>query len=145
MAQYQATVNSPLSIDDAFDYLADFSSVREWDPSVTKAEALGPKPPALGSRFHVVTRFMGSDTELDYEIVEIERPRLVVLRAETPALVSLDRISFRPIGTGSRVVYDADLRLKGARRAFELPLRVAFRRLGDNARDGLAEALSSRD
>ena len=40
-------------------------------------------------------------------------------------------------GGGTIVTYDADVTLKGALRAFELPFRLVFRRLGDSARDGL--------
>lgn len=141
MARYIGKVITPRPASDAFEYLADFSSVREWDPSVVEAESLSEEPRSLGARFRVVTRFLGRDTELIYETVEIHAPHSIVLRAETPALVSLDAITFSAEGDGTAVVYDANLSLKGARRLFELPLRLAFGRLGAAAEKGLARSL----
>jgi hypothetical protein len=75
--------------------------------------------------------------------VELDRPHRVVLRATSHSVVSNDAISFRPTPNGGTLVtYDADLRLKGALRLAELPMRVLFRRIGERARDGLEEALA---
>ena len=43
MARYIGHVTSPRPIEDVFDYLADFSNVREWDPSAV--ESRGPERP----------------------------------------------------------------------------------------------------
>jgi len=45
-------------------------------------------------------------------------------------------------GGGTLVTYDADLGLKGAAKLAELPMRLAFRRIGDAARDGLRNRLA---
>ena len=47
-----------------------------------------------------------------------------------------------PDGSGSRVTYDADLILKGPLKIFDLSLRLAFRSIGNKARDGLRRALN---
>ena len=98
---------------------------------------------SVGSRFEVISSFLGREVPLTYETIEIESPRRVLLRAETPTAVSLDELTFdlRP-GGGTIVTYDADVRLKGPLRPFDLPLRLAFRRLGDQARDGLRNRLA---
>ena len=41
MARYIGHVTSPRPIEDVFDYLADFSNVRDWDPSAV--ESRGPE------------------------------------------------------------------------------------------------------
>jgi hypothetical protein len=142
MARYVASVTTPLPPAEAFDYLADFSSVAEWDPGVVRATALDPEPRRLGARFEVVARFLGREVPLEYRTVEIEAPDRVVLRAQTATVVSLDTISFRPMPAGgTEVTYDADLRLRGPLRLADPLLALAFRRVGDRARDGLEQAL----
>ena len=123
--------------------MADFSNTEVWDPSSVSSENLGDGPPAVGSLYRVVSRFLGSETELVYEIVELDRPRRVKLRAETDAITSIDEISFRRGGDGdTEITYDADLTLKGPRRLLDLPFRLAFRRLCERARERMTEVLA---
>ena len=64
-----------------------------------------------------------------------------MLRAETTTIVSLDTITFEGTLTGTAVTYDADLRLKGLLRVLDPIFSLAFRRIGDRARDGLRHTL----
>ncbi|MEO8091092.1 MAG: SRPBCC family protein [bacterium] len=141
MPRYLGIISTPRPREEAFDYLADFASVAEWDPSVVEAHALDSGPPRVGSRLKVVVRTAGRETPFTYEIEELERPARVVLRAETAAVVSLDTITFAANAAGTDVTYDADLRLKGPLRLLELPMRVAFKRLAENAKAGLEREL----
>ncbi len=142
MAKYRTTVESSWAPERAFEYLADFTSVRDWDPSVVRAERLDDGPIGPGSRFHVVTEFRGREVELEYELIEHRPSHSLVLQAENARLRSLDRITIEPAGTGSRVTYDADLALKGLARLADPLLQRAFDRLGDDARDGLERELN---
>ena len=143
MARYVASVDTAWDREVAFGYLADFASIADWDPSVTGARRLSDDALAVGARFEVDFTMLGRELPLVYETTELEAPLKVTLRAETPTAVSLDTMTFdlKP-GGGTIVTYDADVTLKGALRAFELPFRLVFRRLGDNARDGLRRRLS---
>lgn len=143
MARYRTTIDSVLPPTRAFDYLADFSSSEEWDPGVVEAQRLDEGAVGVGSKFRVVSRFAGRDVPLQYEIVELDPGRKVVLRAESKTVVSLDTISFAPREGGSSVTYDADLRLKGVAKLLDPVLAVLFRRIGDQARDGLRRVLGS--
>jgi carbon monoxide dehydrogenase subunit G len=144
MARYKAHVETGQGPEEVFAYLSDFSSVAEWDPGVVSAEKLTPGEVHVGTRFSVHARFLGRDVPLEYEVIEIEAPARVVLRAETGTVVSLDEMRFSPTSGGTRVDYDADLRLKGALRLFEPGLRLAFRRVGDNAARGMEKTLAAR-
>ena len=143
MARYTAAVDTNWDREVAFAYLADFASIADWDPGVVRARRLTDDGPEVGSRYEVISSFLGREVPLEYEIVEIEPPRRVLLRAETSTVVSLDELTFdlRP-GGGTIVTYDADLSMKGIAVAAELPMRLAFRRLGDAARDGLRNRLA---
>ena len=143
MARYTATVDTAWERRQAFAYLADFAHVADWDPGVVRAVRHTGDPLAAGARFEVTTSYMGRESALVYETVAIDPPRRVVLRAETGSFISLDTMTFdlRP-GGGTLVTYDADLALKGLARLAELPMRLAFRRIGDAARDGLRNRLA---
>lgn len=145
MASYSATVTSPHPPEQVFLYLADFRSVAEWDPSIRSCEhtnSIGPL--AVGAVFRVSTQVAGRDVVIDYETKELEAPRKIFLRGENSSLVSLDTISIEmaPDG-GSNVTYDAVIELKGALKLADPLLDLGFQRLGNQARDGLAQKLQN--
>jgi hypothetical protein len=145
MAHYAATVTAPGSPTEVFEYLADFSSTAEWDPGVSEAWRLTGEPLRSGARFHVVAGFLGRRVALEYRTVQIDPPRLVVLRAETAALTSEDTIVVRPLpGGGAEVAYEATLRPRGALRLADPLLGLLFRRIGNRAKAGLAAHLAGR-
>jgi hypothetical protein len=144
MAGYSATIASPRSADEVFAYLADFSSVADWDPSVSESVHRGGGDPlSAGASFRVTIRTSVGSVVLNYETVELDRPGRIVLRGENRSMVSLDTISIaeRP-GGGSEVTYSAEIELKGVFRLGEPVLRLGFKRLGDRARDGLRARLN---
>jgi Polyketide cyclase / dehydrase and lipid transport len=143
MAQYTASAETDWRREQAFAYLADFATIAEWDPGVVRSRRLTGEVPEVGSRYEVISSFLGREVPLVYEILWIDEPETVSLRAETGSVISLDELTFaeRP-GGGAIVTYKADLRLKGVARLAELPMRLAFRRLGDAARDGLRKRLA---
>ncbi len=141
MAHYRGTISSPRPAADVFAYMAEFANVADWDPTVAEARPLQEGEPGLGSRFHVLVRWLGRENAFEYEITEFEAPRRLVLRAENSTSVSEDTIEVAARGTGSEMNYDARVTLKGAARLIDPALGLAFKRLGDNAADGLRREL----
>ena len=144
MARYRTTVESTKSPEEAFDYLAEFSNARDWDPGVVEAANLTGDPVGPGSRFRLVSRFLGRRVPLEYRITEFDRPARVVLAADETSVRSTDEIRFAATNGGSQVTYEADLRLKiPLGRLMDPLLAVAFRRIGARAAAGLRQALST--
>ncbi len=142
MARYTTTVQTDAPVDATFQYLADFSNVREWDPGVTEASRIDDGPLRVGSRF-LVHAVAGSRVfPLRYEISELSAPDRVVLTAENSSIRSIDTMSFTSSGSGTSVTYDARLETRGLAKLVEPIMRVAFRRIGDRARDGLQRSLA---
>lgn len=140
MARYVTTVPSPWSPEEAFDYLAQFDHVADWDPGVDGARALDDEV-AQGSRFEVVVSTLGRRIPLEYRIVEMERPHRVVLVADASTFRSRDVITVTPTADGCSVTYDAELELRGPLRLADPLLVLAFQRIGDRAAEGLREAV----
>jgi hypothetical protein len=142
MARYRASIETEWTPNEAFAYLSDFSTSAEWDPGVMEAERLGAGAIAEGTEFRLVAEFLGRRTPLTYRVVEHEPPRAVTFVGENATVVSHDRISFEAIAGGTRVSYDADLRLKGPLKLADPLLALAFNRVGDRALKGLRAVLT---
>lgn len=141
MARYSDVISSPRPAEEVFAYMARFSNVSEWDPTVAEAQPLGEGEPRLGSRFRVLVGWLGREIELEYEITEFDPPRRVVLRAENGTSVSEDTVEVTARPGGSEMSYDARLDLKGIARFIDPLFGLAFKRLGDNAAAGLRRQL----
>jgi len=142
VARYRVTIHSTLSADAAFAYLSDFSSTREWDPNAADAKRLDDGPVALGSKFLVEAALGKRRLPLEYTITAFEPPRRVQFRATSSLLASVDEITFSPSGDGCDVTYDADLKGRKWFALFDPFLSLVFKRIGDQARDGLIRELN---
>ena len=143
MARYTGTVASPHPAAAVWSYLADLRSIAEWDPSVEEIRLVSGEPGTVGARYQLELSFLGNRVSLPYVTVTAEPPTRVVFAAEAGNFIVRDEARIRPIADrGSSVTWDAELRLKGARRLLEPLLRLAFNRLGGRAARGLDERLT---
>ncbi|MFI5698210.1 SRPBCC family protein [Kribbella sp. NPDC051586] len=123
-----------------FDYLSDFRTTEEWDPGTVRTVLLQGDG-GIGTTYRNTSRFSGRETELIYEVVERIRPERLVLRGENRTVVAHDTMRFFSEGHVTRVVYRAEFRLKGLARLAEPFFRKPFDRLGEEAEEGLRNAL----
>jgi len=142
LARYVDAIDLPIPIEEAFDYLADFSRTAEWDPGVAEAERLTPGTVQRGSRFRVSVSFLGRRLPLEYRIIEFDRPSRLVLTGGDDSVSSLDEITFVSRPGGTRVTYEARLELRGIRRIADPFLDLLFQRVGSLAVRGLRERLA---
>jgi carbon monoxide dehydrogenase subunit G len=142
--RYHRELEVPRDPEATFAYLSDFSSSAEWDPGIAEARRLTPAPTAVGSRFEVIALFRGKRQRFEYVVTSYDGGRRIALHGEGEKAVSDDMITVTAgAGGGSRVAYDADIRLKGVLRVAEPLLGSTFRRMGDDALDGLAAKLGA--
>ena len=143
MPRYKASISSSLAPDAAFAYMAAFENARDWDTTVTEARRLDDGPPRLGSRFHLISRFFGRDVPLEYEISGFDEPRRLVLDVTNPTFTGRDEIGVEPGGAGgSRVSYDATIRMRGAAKLLTPLVSVAFGRTSAKAAAELERRLN---
>jgi carbon monoxide dehydrogenase subunit G len=139
--RYRREIEVDAAADEAFAYLSDFSNTAEWDPGIAEARRLTAPPTDVGSRFEVVALFRGRRQRFEYVVTEYQAGKRIRLRGEGAKARSDDVITVTDDVDATRVAYEADLRLKGVFRGAEPLLRSTFRRMGDDALDGLAARL----
>lgn len=123
-----------------FAYMSDFENTEDWDPgtvSTTLIEGDG----GVGTRYRNVSRFLGRETELEYEVVAFEPGESIHLRGTNSTVVADDRISVADIAGGSEIEYDANFSFKGVARWLAPLFAPALKRLGDRAERRLTELM----
>lgn len=136
------------SPEEAFDAVADFSSAEGWDPGVLRAERIqrgDGDPSGIGARYRLTVTFRGTESEMTYVTTEYLRPKRVVLEGEGPKITAKDTMEFE-VGAdgGTRVTYEADLRLRGFAKLAEPLLKGAFEQMGRKALTGMQAWLGER-
>ena len=144
MARYVGRILTSKPADQVYDYMADFTSVEQWDETVTEAKLIGNQQPGKGARFSVTFKLAGRENTFEYETIEAERPHRFLLRAESGTVVSLDEVTVREVAEGTELTYDAKLEPKGLMKIADPVLGLLFKRLGDNAAKGLARELDGQ-
>jgi hypothetical protein len=135
------TVETDLSVEDAFDYVANFENIIEWDPGVTASRKVTPGEAGVGTEYALDLQYGGSPLSMVYRVTEWDRPNLVVLEGDGSRSFAVDRISFHAAATTTVVEYQADIRMKGLFRLAQPFLGSLFRTIGTGAAQGLDDRL----
>lgn len=137
MARYRTRIQTSMSHDEAFDFMADLRNFENWDPGVSSSEQVKGDGPGPEAAYEVVA----NGITLTYVTGEYDRPRRVVAEANTDRLRSYDVITIEATSGGCVVTYDALLELKGFYQMFGPLMSLMFRRIGSRADEGLQKAL----
>ncbi|HEX6148359.1 SRPBCC family protein [Nocardioides sp.] len=136
------TIEIPRPPEEVYAYLRDFTSTNEWDPgtvNTTREEGDG----GIGTRYHNVSEFLGRTTELIYVVEEDAAPHTFRLRGENKTVVAHDTMTLKPTSSGgTELTYRAEFTFKGLARLLAPLAAPAFRKLGDDAEEGLRKALA---
>jgi carbon monoxide dehydrogenase subunit G len=132
-------VSRPL--DEVFGLIGDFANAEVWDPGVEESRAITEGPVRVGSRYALTVVFNGRRLPMTYEVTAFDPPRRVELVGTGSTVNARDDIRFEATDQGTRILYTADLRLKGVLRAAEPLLRSKFEEVGRRAMEGMRAAL----
>ncbi len=139
--QISRTVEVDTPLEKVFAYLSDFTTTTEWDPGSVRTVRVDGDG-GVGTTYHNTSKFNGRETELVYEVTELVEHKRFAVRGENKSVVARDTMEFAetPSG-GSRVTYTADFTFKGLAKLAAPFLGGAFKKLGDEAEEGLLENL----
>lgn len=144
MTRLTERIQTMLPITEAFAYLADFAHADEWDPGVASAERLNTGPVEVGARYRLGIRRGNRVVPMEYRITELDPPHRVVLEGSGSNVEARDEIRFTAADGGTLVEYIADIRLIGLLRFAQPFLGGTFRRIAENASDGIRRTLAAR-
>ncbi len=130
------------AIDDVFAFIGDFVNSQVWDPGVATARNTTDGPVRVGTVYALTVLFNGKELPMTYEVTVYDAPNRVVLAGAGSTVSAVDDIRFESTATGTRIIYAADLRLKGVFRALEPFFRGKFDATGRAAMEGMRRSLA---
>ena len=134
-------IKVPRSLEESFAYVADFTTVAEWDPGIHSSRKVSGDG-GVGSVYEVLAEFRGKTMPFTYTVTAFQRDQRIVLDGVGEKASSLDTIAFEPTGDGgTRITYTADFKLKGVLRIAEPFLGRTFESLARTALAGLEAKL----
>jgi carbon monoxide dehydrogenase subunit G len=136
-------IEVPRPVAESFAYVADFTTVAEWDPGIHSSRKVSGDG-GVGSLYEVEAEFRGKTMPFTYTVTAYEQDARIVLDGVGEKATSVDTIAFEPNATGgTRITYSADFKLKGVLRVAEPFLGGTFRTLAQKALAGLAAKLGA--
>lgn len=143
MTKLHGTLTTPLDREAAFAYVADWGRQAEWDPNTVSAAPIGSGEPEVGSRYALEVRSFRRSVPMEYRITELVSPERLVLVGEGSGIWAQDTISFTETPTGTRVDYEAEIRLSGVLGLVQPLLGRAFDAIGRGAVAGMKRELDA--
>lgn len=136
----------PRSLKDVYRYLADFSTIQQWDPGVYRADKVTPGAPAVGTEYKLMLNSAGRRVPMRYVTEALEPPAngqaQIVLSGEGSSFGAYDVIRLAARGDDqTEIHYKADLSFSGGVARIESALQPWLNGVGKKAVDGMATAL----
>lgn len=143
MARYSTTIQSRLSVEEAWARVADVTTFADWDPGVIEAVQVSGDGPGPNAAYELTVKGIRGDLDLRYDVNQYDPPHQLFLVADTGVLRSEDEITVEPDAEGCRLTYRADLRFGGFYSIANPFLAVAFKVIGWRAARGLRSYLEA--
>ncbi len=105
MPETTETAQVPLTPTQAFDRLADFTRLPDWDPMFDRAERIDHGELGPGARFRAVGSLVGASFDLELTITTYDRPSRLVLEGQGDGLETVEDLRFAPAEEGCEVTY----------------------------------------
>ncbi len=144
MTKLHETVETTLDRASAFAYISDWSRQAEWDPNTVSVEPIGEGGPEVGARYALKVKGFRSPMPMEYRITELVEPERLVLIGEGSGVWTEDVITFVETDTGTKVDYEAEIKLSGALKLLQPFLGRYFDNLGQGVVEGMARELDAR-
>ena len=142
MARIQETVDTDIPLDQAFAYVADLGNIEQWDPGVTRSVKRSDGPLEVGTVYDLDVEYGGRKIPMAYTVTAYKPKEQIVFIGEGSTVHAVDTIDFIETDSGTRIVYTADISLKGLLRLAEPFLGKRFEEIGTGAAAGLQKRLA---
>ncbi|GAA1904237.1 SRPBCC family protein [Nocardioides lentus] len=147
MPDVERTVTVDQPVTKVWDYVTDFRSSEEWDPPTVRTDRTSGDG-GVGTTYHNVSSFLGSEQEVDYRVVEHSPPATgspgrFVMTGDAGSITLRDTITFVEDAPGrTSVTYHAEFIPDSTAAKLATPLMpAALKVLGDKVASSLEERL----
>lgn len=108
--RYKKTFSVGHNAKSALHYIADFTTLTEWEPSVQSVVQTQGQGPGVDAVYDITMRFMRQTSQMRYTCTEYSS-RHAVLLGEGDGFSAYDRIEVQATQNGSEVSYLTDIKL----------------------------------
>ena len=144
MTTLPETIEPTLDREAAFTYIADWSRQAEWDPNTGSAARIGEGGPEVGARYALEVKGFRSPMPMEYRITELVAPERLVLIGEGSGIWTEDILTFAETETGTKVDYQAEIKLNGVLKLVQPFLGRYFDGVGQGVVVGMTRELNAR-
>jgi hypothetical protein len=138
------TVTTRWDAASVFDYLLDFEHAEEWDSGTVRCERRAGDG-GVGTRYLNVSKFLGRETSLDYEVEKLVPGRQFVITGGNKTVVSTDTVTVTITASGgASVEYRAEMTFKGIASVVSPLLTPFLNKLADDTETQLRDTLEAR-
>lgn len=124
-------------VEETFELVADFGRLVEWDPGVVASERTSGGRFWPESTYSIRVRFLGRTPEVEYELLDVDRPHRVVYEGRAAWMTARDTLELSPVDDGTLLRASTEIELddrvsRGAwliRRVLERQARASLSRL----------------
>jgi uncharacterized protein YndB with AHSA1/START domain len=137
------TITTRWDPDSVFAYLLDFAHAEEWDSGTVSCQRITGDG-GIGTRYRNVSKFLGRETTLDYEVEKVVPGRNFVITGENKTVVSKDTVIVTPVNGGTEVEYRADMTFNGIAGVISPLLTPFLKKLADETETRLRRTLEEK-
>ncbi len=141
MTTLKETIRVQRPVEEAFAYVADFTSTAEWDATAREAIRLTPGKIGVGTEFLVTCALPIGSVDLHYTITHFQPPQRLVLQGKGRFFDVEDTITFTGQGDETEINYQADFTFSRVASPLSGLIRPGLERMGRQSVAGLKDAL----
>ena len=141
MIELHEKIDVPRPVREAFDYVKDFRSTREWDATASAAEKLSAGAVEVGTRFRVTCDMPVGSVDLIYTVTHLEQDKSIELHGTCRLFEVTDVIHFSTSATGTHIDYRASFSFHVPLGPTVAALRKGMEKMGFESVQGLKAAL----
>ncbi|KRB73991.1 hypothetical protein ASE01_18520 [Nocardioides sp. Root190] len=140
MPTVERTITVDRPVEAVWAYLTDFCTTEQWDPPTVSTERTSGDG-GVGTTYHNVSKLLGREAEVDYEVVRFEPYDVFELTGEGNGVSLRDTITFEAGQGTTTVTYRAEFSPHGAAKLANPVIAGGIQVLGSKVADSLEEHL----
>lgn len=108
-SQLETSLSATRPLGFVYRYLADFSNLAAWAPSIIHSIKTTPGPVRVGTHFDVVMSVSGSHYRLDYLVTQLTEPHFIEIKAKGEHFSLIERIRLEGYDESCHIQYQIEI------------------------------------